>query len=100
MERIWLPLAALLVARALLHVFVIQDDVVIPVVDLLLLLMAAEALRSLRTGVVKNPQWLESDVDVRAFYGPGLQTFPKRLAELRTLRDQRAALQAQAESAE
>ncbi len=47
MERIWLPLAALLVARALIHVFLIQDDVVIPVVDLLLLLMAAEALRSL-----------------------------------------------------
>ena len=47
MERVWLPLATLLVARALLHVFVIRDDVVIPVVDLLLLLMAAEALRSL-----------------------------------------------------
>jgi transglutaminase-like putative cysteine protease len=47
MERVWLPLAALLVARALVHVFVIQDDVVIPVVDLLLLLMTAEALRSL-----------------------------------------------------
>jgi len=47
MERVWLPLAALLVVRALLHVFVIRDDVVIPVVDLLLLLMAAEALRSL-----------------------------------------------------
>ena len=47
MERIWLPLATLLVLRALFHVFVIGDDVVIPVVDLLLLLMAAEALRSL-----------------------------------------------------
>jgi protein-glutamine gamma-glutamyltransferase len=47
MERVWLPLAVLLVARALLHVFVIRDDVVVPVVDLLLLLMAAEALRSL-----------------------------------------------------
>jgi transglutaminase-like putative cysteine protease len=47
MEKIFLPLAALLVARALIHVLVIQDDVVIPVVDLLLLLMAAEALRSL-----------------------------------------------------
>lgn len=47
MERVWLPLAAILVARALFHVFVIRDDVVIPVVDLLLLLMAAEALRSL-----------------------------------------------------
>ncbi|HKJ00794.1 MAG TPA: DUF3488 and transglutaminase-like domain-containing protein, partial [Longimicrobiales bacterium] len=47
MERIWLPLATILVIRALLHVFVIRDDVVIPVVDLLLLLMAAEALRFL-----------------------------------------------------
>ena len=47
MERLWLPLATLLVIRALWHVFVIQDDLVIPVVDLLLLLLAAEALRSL-----------------------------------------------------
>ncbi len=47
MERVWLPLAAILVVRALIHVFVIRDDVVIPVVDLLLLLMAAEALRAL-----------------------------------------------------
>jgi len=47
LERIWLPLAAVLVARALIHVFVIRDDVVVPVVDLLLMLMAAEALRAL-----------------------------------------------------
>jgi transglutaminase-like putative cysteine protease len=47
MERMWLPLAALLVGRALIHVFFIRGDVVVPVVDLLLLLMAAEALRSL-----------------------------------------------------
>ncbi len=47
MERLWLPVALLLVARALYHVFVVGDDVVIPVVDLLLLLLAAEALRSL-----------------------------------------------------
>lgn len=47
LEQLWLPLAAVLVARALFHVFVVRDDVVIPVVDLLLLLMAAEALRSL-----------------------------------------------------
>ena len=47
MERAFLPLAGLLVARALIHYFVIQDDIVIPVVDLLLLLMTAEALRSL-----------------------------------------------------
>lgn len=47
LERIWLPLATLLVLRALYHVFVVRDDVVIPVVDLLLLLLSAEALRSL-----------------------------------------------------
>jgi transglutaminase-like putative cysteine protease len=47
MERVWLPLATLLVVRALVHVFLIRGDVVVPVVDLLLLLMAAEALRSL-----------------------------------------------------
>lgn len=47
LERIWLPLAALLVVRALYHAFFVRDDVLIPVVDLLLLLMAAEGLRSL-----------------------------------------------------
>ncbi|MDP2954916.1 MAG: transglutaminaseTgpA domain-containing protein [Longimicrobiales bacterium] len=47
MERVWLPIATLLVGRALLHAFVIRDDIVIPVVDLLMLLMAAEALRAL-----------------------------------------------------
>lgn len=47
MERIWLPVALLLVARALYHVLVVRGDVVLPVVDLLLLLLAAEALRSL-----------------------------------------------------
>src|SRR5688572_13846746 len=47
LEPAWLPVAALLVVRALWHVFVVQDDVVIPVVDLLLLLMCAETLRSL-----------------------------------------------------
>jgi len=47
LERVWLPLAAVLVVRALFHVFVVGDDVVIPVVDLLLLLLSAEALRAL-----------------------------------------------------
>jgi len=47
MERVWLPLALLLVIRALIHAFVIRDDVVIPVVDLLFLLLIAEALRPL-----------------------------------------------------
>ena len=47
LERVWLPLATVLVIRALYHVIIVQDDVVIPVVDLLLLLLSAEALRSL-----------------------------------------------------
>jgi len=47
LERMWLPLATILVVRALFHVALIRDDIVIPVVDLLLLLLSAEALRSL-----------------------------------------------------
>ena len=47
MEPVWLPVAALLVARAAWHVAVVGDDVVIPVVDLLLLLLCTESLRSL-----------------------------------------------------
>lgn len=47
LERVWLPVAAVLVLRSLYHVFLVGDDVVIPVVDLLLLLLCAEALRSL-----------------------------------------------------
>lgn len=47
LERIWVPLAGVLVLRALFHVFLVGDDVVIPVVDLLLLLLSAESLRSL-----------------------------------------------------
>jgi transglutaminase-like putative cysteine protease len=49
LERLWLPLAALLVVRAVWHLTVVGDDIVIPVVDLLLLLLAAEALRALET---------------------------------------------------
>ena len=47
LEQFWLPLAGILVFRSLYHIFVVGDDVVIPVVDLLLLLLSAEALRSL-----------------------------------------------------
>ncbi len=47
LEHLWVPLAGLLVLRALFHVLVVGDDVVIPVVDLLLLLLSAESLRSL-----------------------------------------------------
>lgn len=47
LERIALPLTFLLVFRALAHVFVIRDDVVMPVVDLIFLLLVTEALRSL-----------------------------------------------------
>ncbi|MGW8264872.1 MAG: transglutaminase family protein [Longimicrobiales bacterium] len=46
MEKVWLPLAALLVLRAV-FVLVVRGDVVIPVVDLLFLLLIAEALRPL-----------------------------------------------------
>jgi hypothetical protein len=49
LEHFWLPLALLLMARAVYSVFLAGGDVVIPVVDLLLLLMTAEALRSLDT---------------------------------------------------
>ncbi|MDE0898906.1 MAG: transglutaminaseTgpA domain-containing protein [Longimicrobiales bacterium] len=49
LERVWLPLAALLAGRALFHFFVVRDDIVIPVVDLLLLLLSAEALRALES---------------------------------------------------
>lgn len=47
LEHIWVPLAGLLVLRALFHVVMVGGDVVIPVVDLLLLLLSAESLRSL-----------------------------------------------------
>ena len=47
LERVWLPVAAVLVLRSLYHIFLVGDDVVVPVVDLLLLLLCAEALRSL-----------------------------------------------------
>lgn len=45
LERVWLPLAILLVARALFHALVLRDDLVLPVVDLLLLLLVAESFR-------------------------------------------------------
>jgi transglutaminase-like putative cysteine protease len=47
MERVWLPLALLMVIRALVHVVIVKDDLVIPVVDLLFLLLVAESLRPL-----------------------------------------------------
>ena len=46
-EQLWLPVALLLVVRALFSAFVLQEDLVLPVVDLLLLLLCAEALRPL-----------------------------------------------------
>jgi len=46
LEKAWLPLAVLLVLRAM-FVLVAREDVVIPVVDLLFLLLIAEALRPL-----------------------------------------------------
>jgi transglutaminase-like putative cysteine protease len=56
MERIWLPVALFLLLRALVHGFLIRDDVVVPVVDLLFLLVVGEALR---------PR--EADNDVRLY---------------------------------
>lgn len=47
LEKLWGPLALLLVLRALAWVFLFDGDVVMPVVDLLLLLLSAESLRSL-----------------------------------------------------
>ena len=47
LEKVWGPLAIVLVIRAIVYVFLVDSDVVMPVVDLLLLLLAAESLRSL-----------------------------------------------------
>ncbi len=44
--RLGLPLALLLTARVALHAVMLEGDVVVPVVDLLLLLLCSEALRS------------------------------------------------------
>jgi hypothetical protein len=46
LEPLWLPVALLLMTRALFLVIDGSGDIVIPVVDLLLLLLTAEALRS------------------------------------------------------
>ena len=58
LERFWLPVAGVLVLRSLYHVFLVGDDVVIPVVDLLLLLLCAEALRSLEAHNDARLYWL------------------------------------------
>ncbi len=47
LERVLLGLSILLAGRALYHVFFMPDDVVIPMADLLLLMVGAEALKSL-----------------------------------------------------
>lgn len=47
LEKVWAPLAFILVVRAFAWVWFLDGDVVMPVVDLLLLLLAAESLRSL-----------------------------------------------------
>lgn len=46
LERIWMPLAVVLVVRAMIALTAGGVDVVLPVVDLLLLLLCAESLRS------------------------------------------------------
>ena len=55
LERVWLPLAALLAGRALFHFFVVRDDIVIPVVDLLLLLLRQERHHAQRKSLVLRP---------------------------------------------
>ncbi|MEX2526992.1 MAG: transglutaminase domain-containing protein [Gemmatimonadota bacterium] len=47
LERLALPLAAILLLRATYHIAVLGQDAVFPVVDLLLLLLAVEAVRPL-----------------------------------------------------
>src|SRR2546430_3131346 len=47
LERVLLGASILLAVRALYHVFVVPDDVVIPMADLLLVMVGAEALKSL-----------------------------------------------------
>jgi transglutaminase-like putative cysteine protease len=49
LEQVWLPVALALMARAVYSVTLPGGDLVVPVVDLLLLLMTAESLRSLDT---------------------------------------------------
>lgn len=46
LDRAWLAGAAVLSVRAVWHVVVVGDDIVVPIVDLLFLLMVGEALRS------------------------------------------------------
>ena len=58
LEHFWLPVATVLVFRSLYHWFVVEDDVVVPVVDLLLLLLCAETLRSLDTRNDARLYWL------------------------------------------
>mgnify|MGYP001814977003 CR=1 FL=1 len=50
LEKVWGAVALVLVARAVLLWFQPGGDVVVPVVDLLLLLLSAEALRSIEAG--------------------------------------------------
>ena len=73
LERFWLPVAAVLVLRFLYHLFLIGDDVVIPVVDLLLLLLCAEALRSLDAPNDARLYWLTFALILAATaYRPGV----------------------------
>ena len=73
LERFWLPVAAVLVLRFLYHLFLIGDNVVIPVVDLLLLLLCAEALRSLDAPNDARLYWLTFALILAATaYRPGV----------------------------
>src|SRR5687768_4664276 len=46
LERVLLIASVILAGRSLYHVFILPDDVVIPMTDLLLVLMAGEALKT------------------------------------------------------
>ena len=73
LERFWLPFAAVLVVRFLYHLFLVGDDVVIPVVDLLLLLLCAEVLRSLDAPNDARLYWLTFALILAATaYRPGV----------------------------
>ena len=73
LERFWLPFAVVLVVRGLYHLFLVGDDVVIPVVDLLLLLLCAEALRSLDAPNDARLYWLTFALILAATaYRPGV----------------------------
>ena len=90
LERFWLPVAGILVARSLYHVVLVGDDVVIPVVDLLLLLLCAESLRSLEAPNDARLYALTFALLVASSAYPARHSLRARLRILRGPRDRRA----------